>query len=179
MSAITVQVQGLPELQRALANLSAKIERRYVYVATAAAAGVVKNAVIAAAPVYHGEVSDGHPPPGTLKRAISIGRARGLGRGVVGYYVYVKSGKKEALKKKGTDAYYWRWVEFGHYATGRRRLKNRARGKATSFARYIETGSVHYVPPNPFMRSAFDANWRAALDRFTDKLGSQLRTDLR
>lgn len=172
MSAITVRVDGLPELQRALADLKSNIERRYVYVATAAAAGVIKNAVIANAPVWHGEVSKGHPPPGTLKKAISIGRARGLGRGVVGYYVYVKSGKKSK-----TDAYYWKWVEFGHYTKGAKRFKVRAGDARRSFDRYQEEGGAKFIPPQPFMRSAFDANWQASLDRFVDKLGDQLRSD--
>lgn len=172
---VTVNVQGLPELQHALAQVASNVERRYAYVATAAAAGVIKNAVIANAPVWHGDVSKGHPPPGTLKRSIAIGRSRGLGRGVVGYFVYVRSGKKE--QKKGRDAYYWKWVEFGHYTKGATGFKNRAGARGTSFARYVETGGARFIPPQSFMRSSFDANWRASLDRFVDKLGDQLRND--
>lgn len=174
MSTATIRIDGLAELKSKLAVLSDKIERRYVYVATAAAAGVIKDAVIARAPEWHGDVSKGHPPPGTLKRAISIGRTKGLGKGRVGYYVYVKSGKKSKH-----DAYYWKWVERGHFAVGTRGFKKRSAniGRYDEEAKRTAEGSAHWIEPDPFMRSAFDAQWQNAAARFRDKLRDQLEPD--
>jgi HK97 gp10 family phage protein len=179
MSTATIRIEGLDALKSKLAGLSDKIERRYVYVATAAAAGTIKDAVIARAPEWHGEVSKGHPPPGTLKRAISIGRTKGLGGGRVGYYVFVKSGKKEAAKKKGSDAYYWKWVEFGHYAVGTHGFKKRStsRGRSAEEESRTANGTARWIAPDPFMRSAFDAQWQNAVARFRDKLRDQLEPD--
>ena len=80
---------------------------------------MIRDEAKAKAPVFTGKVSQGHPPPGTLRRAIALGRSnRFSGPGKEVYHVFVRNaatstkGRKVAAGGK-FDAYYWRYVEFG------------------------------------------------------------------
>lgn len=73
------------------------------------------------------------------------------------YYVMVRSGKRN---NEG-DAYYWRWVETGHNIV-RRKKQKKTPWKAHREAEKLEFGD-RKVPPNPFMRPAYDAKQAAAV----------------
>jgi HK97 gp10 family phage protein len=113
-----VNVEGLAELRAALRELPQRIARNVLRGAVSAGAAVIRKEAKARAPLYTGKVAEGHPPAGTLKRAIyqkQINELSSLTNQV--FFVGVRHGKKyQKQGKKGDksqDAYYWRWVEFG------------------------------------------------------------------
>lgn len=113
-----LNVSGLSELRAALRELPQRVARNVLRGAVNAGATVIRKEVQARAPVYTGSVAEGHPPPGTLKRAIyqkQIRELSSLTNQV--FFVGVRHGKKyQKQGKKGDksqDAYYWRFVEFG------------------------------------------------------------------
>jgi len=114
-----VTIQGLDVFAQALKILPANVARRVLRGAVASGGKVIRDEAKAKAPVFTGKVSQGHPPPGTLRRAIALGRSnRSSGPGKEVYHVFVRNaatsskGRKVAVGGK-FDAYYWRFVEFG------------------------------------------------------------------
>lgn len=109
---------GFKELQQALKELPDRISRNVLRGAVAAGAAVVRKEAVVRAPVYQEQVQAGHPPAGTLKRAVyqkQILEYSNLTQQM--FYVGVRHGKKyQKQGKKGTlsqDAYYAKWIEFG------------------------------------------------------------------
>ena len=135
-------VSGLSELSAALRELPQRIGRNVLRGAVSAAAAEVRNEARTKAPVYTGDVSKGHPPPGTLRRAIYQKQIRELSDNQTQvFFVGVRQGKKyQKQGKKGSlsqDAYYWRFVEFG----------------------------TRTMAARPFLRPAFEASKMAAIER--------------
>ena len=165
---VEVKITGLAEMAAMMRSLPDALQQRVFRGAMATGAAVIKNEAIELAPVYTGEVAAGHPPPGTLKRAIYQTRLTSqctATREV--WLIGVKRGKKARTSGKNyseagpqqvnQDAYYASWVEFGHYTRAPKGIA------ATQFARrlVISSGSqlvkgAHYVTPRPFMRPAFE-----------------------
>ena len=105
-------IEGLKELQAAMKQLPQNIGRNVLRGAVSAGASVIRKEARDKAPVYQGRIPAGHAPAGTLRRAVfqkQIREASSWFKQV--FFVSVKSGKKQ--QKKGLDAYYWRFVEFG------------------------------------------------------------------
>lgn len=118
MSYTTIRISGLAELNQALSELPQRLARNVLRGSVAAGAAVVRQEARQRAPRYEGQVAAGHPPPGTLKRAIYSAQARRLSSLLQQVYqIGVVSGKraKRSGRKSGraADAYYWRFVEFG------------------------------------------------------------------
>lgn len=170
---IQTEVKGLAELNETLRNLPAAIQSRLLRGAVATAAAIFKDEAIRRAPVYTGEVAAGHPPPGTLKKAIYQTRLPSLCTPTIETWkVSVRRGKAAQNHTSGPagakvtqnlDAFYASWVEFGHYTRAPKGIA------ATQFARrlVISSGSqlvkgAHYVVANPFMRPAFESQKAAA-----------------
>ena len=108
----STQILGLKELNSALKELPARIAKNVLRGATSAGAAVIRVEAKAKAPVYTGSVAKGHPPPGTLRRAVYQKQIRELSSLVKQtFYVGVRIGK--SARKKGVDAFYWKFVEFG------------------------------------------------------------------
>lgn len=108
----STEVKGLRELNEALKELPDRVAKNVLRGATAAGAAVIRKETKAKAPVYHGDVAKGHPPPGTLKRAVyqkQISERSTLVQQV--FYVGVRTGR--SAMKKGLDAFYWFFVELG------------------------------------------------------------------
>lgn len=144
-------VQGLRELQDSLKKLPDNIARNVLRGAVGAGASVIRKEAQAKAPVYTGEVSKGHPPPGTLKRAIvqkQIRELSSLFKQV--FYVTVRRGKKYTKQGKGSnlsqDAFYAAWVEWG----------------------------TSKMPARPFMRPAFEAKKEAAVQAIKEYLTKRI-----
>jgi len=114
---IATRIDGLQELARACRELPDRIGRSALRQATSAGAKLVRDDAKTKAPIYTGPVSQGHPPPGTLRKQIYMKRDNGSsGPQKQVFIVAVRSGKKfQSVGKKGAnqDAYYWRFVEFG------------------------------------------------------------------
>ena len=150
-----MQVDGLDKLSAALRELPARIGRNVLRGSVAAAAAMVRVEVWNKAPVHEGEVSRGHPPPGTLRRAIyqkQIAELSSLQRQV--FYVGVRHGKKYQNQGKhgnlSQDAYYWRFVEFG----------------------------TSKMVARPFLRPAFEAKKSQAVDALRDYLVERIPNEV-
>ena len=150
MMANTVELIGLKELQLQLLELPKRVAQKALTNAVRAEATVIKKEAIRLAPTYHGDVAEGHPPPGTLKKSIIARRWRkgsnafrvvfivnGIGNKMVG------SGSN---RRRANLAYYWHMVE---------------RGTAKMMAR-------------PFLRPAFESKKEEALRIFKDRLGLEI-----
>lgn len=151
----TVKIEGLAELQRRLKELPERIGTNVVRRSVYAAAALIRDDARQRAPEWHGDVSEGHPPPGTLKKAIYVKyiSERSRNNRVV-YFVGVRHGKKHQHVGKNDvsrDAYYWRWVEFqqGH-----------------------SPNSVAY------MRPAFDAKQNAAVQIIKETLAAGISEEV-
>lgn len=144
-------VTGLSELAAALRELPQRIGKNVLRGSVAAGAAVVRIEAKSKAPVFTGDVSKGHPPPGTLKRAIYQKGIRELSDDQKQvFFVGVRQGKKYRNQgKKGDksqDAYYWRWVEFG----------------------------TSKQPAHPFLRPAFEASKMAAVEQIKDYMAARI-----
>lgn len=139
MSSVTIHVDGLRELERKLLDLPDKVNRRVLAKAVSNGAALVRDEMRTLAPLYTGPVSTGHPPPGTLKKAVFMSHSRTSHLGYEAFVVGVRHGKQRQHVGKGDknmDAYYFRFVEFGTVK----------------------------MPARPFMRPAFDHKKAAALE---------------
>ena len=167
---ITVEIRGLKELQDQLATLGQKVQSRVMRGAVASAAFVIRDEAKLIAPEYTGPVQAGHPPPGTLKRAIYAARlASQCTASVEAWLVSVRRGKKARNHTSGgvtsnQDAYYATWVEYGHFTRtpGTTRKEHRLAVK-TGVA--LSMGAK-WVPANSYMRKAFEVKKYEAVEVF-------------
>lgn len=175
---MTASLQGLSELLSAMEELPKQAQGRLMRSVVGSGAALVRNEITLRAPVWTGDVSQGHPPPGTLKRAVYMAflqDATTATRTV--FQVAVRTGKQARTRnhsKAGPvqtfslDAYYWKWVEFGHYTRA-------PKGKAKA----VETGSelvrgAYWVMAKPFVRPGFEAKREAAINAMADKFRARL-----
>jgi len=99
----TVRIEGLAELARALQELPRAVSRNVLRGAVNAGATVIRKEVIQRAPEFHGDVSKGHPPPGTLRKSVRQSFLRNESNERKTVYVV-------SVRRK---AFYWRFLEFG------------------------------------------------------------------
>jgi HK97 gp10 family phage protein len=117
MAADTVQVKGLDELKRKLADVPKAMRKRVLRNALAAGAREVRDVAKRNAPVLTLGTSLKAPyrKPGTVKQAIRVRTSKADRRaGDVGVFVNVrpaKAGQRGA--KNPNDPFYWRFLEFG------------------------------------------------------------------
>jgi hypothetical protein len=161
--AATLSTPDLAAMLREIQELPRRVQERLLKGAVATGCSVIRQEAILRAPEYTGKVSEGHPPPGTLKKAIYQTRLVDKctpTREV--WKVDVRRGKTAQTTKRGggivnLDAYYASWVEYGHYAAPPHGLTKTAKavGKAI--------GVIGFVPAHPYMRPAFEAKKNEAL----------------
>jgi HK97 gp10 family phage protein len=147
----TAQVLGLKELHVALKELPDRIARNVLRGSVSAGAAVIRAEMKARAPVSTGPVSQGHPPPGALKKAVYQKQIRELSSLLnQTFYVGVRHGKKEQKRGKNKDvnldAYYFRFVEFG----------------------------TSKMAARPFMRPAFEAKKNAAVEAMKSYMSERI-----
>jgi HK97 gp10 family phage protein len=170
---VSLQVKGLDQLLAELQALPQALQTRVMKGAVATGASVIRKKAIALAPLYTGDMEAGHPPPGTLKKAIyqtRLPQACTATREV--WKVDVRRGKKaRSVGKKGAnlDAFYASWVEFGHYT----RVPHEMTKTAKAAGRAL--GVAKWVPPRPFMRPATAMASGEALAAMRDYLQKNLR----
>jgi len=152
----SIDIKGVAAIAQALQELPKRVAKNALRAAVYAGAAVIRDEAKQQAPEYHGKVRDGHPPPGTLKRAIAVKRVQAdctPTREVA--QVYVRQAKNGSVGQKNvkaygrTDAYYWRWVEFG----------------------------TSKMAAHPFMRPAFEAKKQAALEAIVTKLVERIEQE--
>lgn len=126
---MTVKLEGVEELKRALADASKQIRTKAVRGALREAGKVIQAAARANAPVLQARTKT--RKPGTVKKAISVRTSKFDRRaGNEGVFVSVRplkaaqirkfkvaqarAGKRISGSQNPNDPYYWWWVEFGH-----------------------------------------------------------------
>lgn len=156
----TVKIEGLAELRAAMQQLPDRVNRTAVRSSLQAGAAIIRNAAKAKAPVYHGEVAQGHPAPGTLRKSIVTKYAAELSTPAYQVYIVtVRRGKKYqqvtqrvrggGVRVVNLDAYYWTFVEFG----------------------------TSKMPGTSFMRTAFSEQQHAAAERIKGKLAERVELE--
>jgi HK97 gp10 family phage protein len=183
---IEVHIDGLKSLDKALGMLPQNIAKKHLNNAVAAGARIIRDEARNRAPVSDGKTNKNASPSGTLKRSIIVKWIRELSKyGMSTFYVTVRSGKKYRKQgKKGNlsqDAYYWRYVEFGHKIVPRFKgkytdyaLKGRTRQTGLAIRRRNATGSV---PPKPFIRPAFESKKQEALNAIINRLTAAVESE--
>ena len=144
----SAEIKGLKELNEALKQLPDRVARNVLRGAVSAGTTVIRKEAQQRAPVYTGLVSEGHPPPGTLRKSIRQSQQRQLSSLVqqafhIGVRAAVTRTKSGA---KNLDAFYWRFVEFG---TSR-------------------------MAARPFLRPAFEAKKQAAVEAIRTYLAERI-----
>lgn len=167
---------GMQQLLAEMAELPDAIQKRLMKGAVATGASVIRKEAILLAPSYTGPVSAGHPPPGTLKRAIYQTRlVEECTATVEAWKVDVRRGKNARSVKRGKavanlDAYYASWVEYGHYTRAPKgERKNVRSGDKPVLGSY-------YVMARPYMRPAFEGKKAEALQAMQDYLDKNMGT---
>lgn len=144
----STKVDGLKELNEALKQLPERVARNVLRGAANAGTSVIRKEVQQRAPVYTGEVSAGHPPPGTLKRSIRQAQQRQLSSLVQQtFHIGVRAATtRSKAGAKIVGAYYWRFVEFG----------------------------TSKMSARPFLRPAFEAKKLAAVEAIRAYLAERI-----
>src|SRR4051812_37244961 len=107
---MSCKVTGLAELQRNMLALPNNVDRKVARSSLVAGAVIFRDEAVHQAPEWHGPVSAGHPPPGTLKKEIIVKFIPEESKnGHTVYYVTVRHGKGV---KTARSAFYWWFVEF-------------------------------------------------------------------
>lgn len=159
MTDVQIKVEGLKELREVLLrDLPDKLQGKALQGALKKGADLIVREAKRLAP----------RETGRLRRAIYSFRDRDSRKGYESRLVGVRSGKR--FQKSNRDAFYWKFVEFGHRVAkrGGGYLKKTDRGGAGA-----EPTGV--VPPQPFMRPAFESQKLNALKAFEENLKPEIR----
>ena len=105
---MSINVQGLKELEKKMIELGPKIAKKALKSALVAGAQVVKKEIMATAPV----------DKGNLRKATYIKKMSKPNPFVENVIVGIRNGRKTWKKKDGKfdksgDAFYWKFLEFG------------------------------------------------------------------
>lgn len=159
---LEIKVEGLRELRQALiTKIPVEMQGKVLQQALSAGTKLIVDEAKARAPVKTGR----------LFRAIYATRDKRNSNGVYeARVVTVRRGKK--YQKSNRDAYYWKFVEFGH-RTGAKKGQylekldgRRSQGRAVK--------AKGFVQPRPFMRPAFEAQKFNALRAIQTKLSREI-----
>ena len=171
---IKVNIVGLPEFSTRLRALSLDMQKKVVRSGDLAAAVVFRNAAKANAPISR--ISKrGSSRPGTLKKWIFAGRSKTRSKpGLETYTVGARSGGK-TTRKNVITAFYWRWVEQGHLVRGAgQKLKGGDKSRALQRER-LRTSGAKFVPPNAFLRRAFQSKQSEAIAAFNKRIEARIQ----
>lgn len=146
MGSVTVRVDGLKELQKAMQSLGRKTSNRIAVKAMRKGGAIVRDKARSLAPVLKESVP--HRRAGTLRKSIQS-RTKVGKNGRTDAYIWVKglstkSGKSSAYNPR--DPFYWRYLEFG----------------------------TSKMPARPFMRPAFQQSKEQAAQAIIDTLQQEI-----
>lgn len=164
--ASSVEIRGLAELNKALQELPAKVERN-----------VLRGGLRAGAKVMEAEAArlcpEGLPTLDSVKRGARRGE---LKRSIRITMRASKSTVRAQLKAGNKVAWYAHLVEFG---TARHWIKPKSRKSLFIAGLMKEVVDHPGARPKPFMRPAFDGKWRAAIDAMADYIRTRLPKEFR
>jgi HK97 gp10 family phage protein len=136
---MTVQITGMAELERKILAMGQKVGLKAIRSALVGGAQIVKKDAQARVPVLTGR----------LKKALYIKRMSKPNPFKENVIFGARHGKK--MQKRGLDAYYWGFIEFG-----------------------FTDRSGKKIPGVSFIRNAFEATKGKALDRIKDVLQKKI-----
>ena len=171
---VSLTFPGLADMLAELRALPAKMQTKVMGKVVSAGAAVVQAEVVRRAPEFTGEVSQGHPPPGTLKKAIYRARVPSeCTANLEVWKVAVRKGKAAQSTKRGKstvnlDAFYATWVEYGHFARAPHAMTRSAKAAAQA------AGTAKWVAAHPFFRPGVDASSRASFTAMQSALDREL-----
>jgi hypothetical protein len=171
---VSLTVPGLDAFLAELRALPAKVQTKVMARVVSAGAAVVQAEIVRRAPEFTGEVSQGHPPPGTLKKAIYRARVPSeCTSNLEVWKVAVRKGKAAQSTRRGKstvnlDAFYATWVEYGHFA----RVPHKMTKAATAAAR--AAGTAKWAPAHPFFRPGVAASTNASFAAMRASLEREL-----
>lgn len=174
----TVKLEGFKELAEALRQLPERAGKNLLRAGVAAGAAEIRQEAKKNALAIK--------RTGTLARSIYQKQIAELSNATKQtFFVGARRGKKyQKVGKKGlsADAYYAPFVEFGHFtrpSKGGRlpRLTNRGQARNEQLADLVQTGQVKWVPPQPFLRPAFDAKKDAAIQKMGERIAFGLLSE--
>lgn len=170
-ASISISLTGADDLKKRLDALTEKLRDSALRSAAYAGAKIIQDQAIENAPLFTGKVSEGHPPPGTLKNSIIVKRLdKECGDFKVSYIITVRRGDAGS----NTDAFYAHWVEFGHiYRSEGEALTGSKSAKAAKRSMHVTLGGK-VVPANPFMRTAFASKRDEALHTIEERLSQYI-----
>lgn len=152
----SISIAGFEDFKRQLAQLPGRVGRNTLRGAVNAASTVIRQEAVLRAPQYTGSVAEGHPPPGTLKKAIYQKQIAELSSALQQvFYVGWRRGKSQQQVRRGSkianlDAFYGFFVEFG----------------------------TSKMSARPFMRPAFEAKRDAAIEAMRAYLAERIPKEL-
>lgn len=192
--ASTVQVKGLKELNAALAALPKNISRNVLRGAVGAGAKIIRDeAKVQAArggpdrpdvltgqlvrSIYHVHVRE---QSSAIRQVWKVGVRKG--KNLAAGRTFGVRGSKTRDNTNSMDAFYARWVEFGHYARRRNgKLVYASRGRrrndsqrASQIAEGQRAGEVTWIPGQPFLRPAWESKRSAAVERIAAYIRERL-----
>lgn len=153
-----IRVEGLTEIRQALLTLPDKLQGKATQAALAKAARVIVKDAQARVP----------QKTGRLRRAIYSFRDKASTRAREARLITVRSGKRH--QKSDRDAFYWKWVEFGHAII---RAKQGTQSLGTPKAGFFGK-EVRAVPARPFLRPAFETQKMKALEIFRQSMAGEI-----
>lgn len=176
----SMKTPNMADFLAEIENLPKKVVDRLKIGAVASGARIVRDQAIANAPEWHGDVSKGHPPPGTLKRAIYM--ARLIHKCTPTFEVWavdvrtgsrtIARGKNKGMSTNDKDAYYAAWVEYGHWTRTPGSTKRQHREAVrTGMA---ATMGARFIPAQPYMRPAVEAKKEAAFNAMAEYIAKNL-----
>lgn len=156
MTGETVQIEGLKELHDRLNALAKKESRKIARRGIAKMAQVIQKEMKARAPVK----------TGYLRKSIGYKIRQRMGQfyATVGPQRTVTAETRGTKQKKYTWAYYAQFVEFGAAAHMIPNQKRRKKPTLVIGKRFVSSVDHPGVSPRPFLRPAFDATKRRAVD---------------
>lgn len=141
---ITVKLEGIDEMKRALASAAKDIRTKAVRNSLRAAGRVIQAAAKAAAPVLQAPTKT--RAVGTLKKAIAVRTSKFARQaGDEGVFIGIRPLRGSRQKKLGragasnsNDPYYWRFVEFGTKSHEIRPKNRKALAWAGGFSKLVK-----------------------------------------
>lgn len=166
---MTISVRtNTPDFARQLALVKSELQTKVVRQSMGAGAAIFRKAAESEAPkakAAHRGAKKVIVQPGNLRRSIYSFRMRTVA-GVVEYRISARKGSRAKVSKKGglLDAYYWPWVHEGHLVRGPGQKIRGGTRRATLERNRLKSGGAKMVPPNRFLKRAFDKNQKRAID---------------
>lgn len=179
-------IKGLKELQEQLKLFPANVSKNVMRTAVRRGAEVLHEACRRMAPEL--QVDDRHQSPaikGLLKSAVYHKLIAEFSNDLQQtYFVGVRRGKKSNnVKVKGgsvvnMNAYYWTWIEFGHFYVPPRANKKTI-SQRENRKQHLEAGTAVWIPARHFMRDAWNLSKEAVTDTVINYIEQRVPVEAR